>query len=219
MGEIEVRAKPVKLSDLGTAIVDVTVIMAAYEREVTLPLMTLTYHKWMELGYEVPDPPKKTRVVNGQKVPNEDDPDYRREKEEAEHDRNLRRLAYAMNEAGNDVGSGNLEAKAERIGDEIDAGIATALIQWLEGAARKGAAMPKSIADQFRRRPLPFADGAGAAQAGQDASGVERPADGGQGRGAGAADPRREDAERSEGVGDDDESAAGRAERSERADD
>lgn len=100
-------------------------------RKEVATLQLLTKHLWEDVGYEVDDPvpPKK---VNGDN--DFDSMRYRTEMAQVIHERNTRRLAYALREGGNFQFEGNtLEEQAAEL-KQMDAGIFNALFAELQNA-------------------------------------------------------------------------------------
>lgn len=143
-------------SDLSSALGPVTIraeIELPYGRKVTVPLVTLTYHEWVSVGLEVPDPaiPRTLVDKSGNKVPNRDDVGYQRAVQEAASDRNYRRLALAMEKAGITIPGNTSAEKGRTLATTLDAGVAARLIMLLGDAALGGRGRLLDTADTFRR--------------------------------------------------------------------
>lgn len=111
-----------------------------YGRETTIDLQLMSIVKWNEIGALVVDPvvPKTLPGANGQKLPNFADVAYQQQKVEADTQRLLLRLAYAISEGGSlDLPGETLESKAKALG-EVDMGIINTLTNQLADAVFRG---------------------------------------------------------------------------------
>lgn len=135
-------------------------ITTSYGRTVTVPIVTLSYHEWVAIGLEVPDPPVPRTLINkaGEKLPNRDDVTYLEALNRVTSDRNHRRLARAMEKAGVTIPGSTNADKSRQLQETLDAGIAARLIMLLGEAAMGGKARLLEQADTFRPGDAPVDD-------------------------------------------------------------
>lgn len=141
---------PLSFADLAPSKVTVTVDLPAYGRKVTVALVLPTWVEWQRVETELPLPPVPRTLAGkgGEKLPNPADRDYLTKCADIQEERNYRRLALAMSKAGNDVPGDTIEAKARALRD-IDAGVAVALINFLQQAVGGGYAQGHARAESF----------------------------------------------------------------------
>lgn len=108
------------------------------EREVSINVMPLSYIRWNEIGWLVPEPDNvmKTEVIGGKKQKVVNEKATRRAKHEAAQKRTLLRLAEAL------IGAGNFPELADKSLDEqvealrtVDSGWLNTVGVWLQGRA------------------------------------------------------------------------------------
>lgn len=123
-----------------------------YGRELAVPLATLSYGRWMQAETMVPEPavPRTLAGPGGTKVQNPQDVKYRQELAEANEKRAYIRLAMALEDGGMSITGSTIEEKAMAVRNELDAGVANALLVFLAQAAMQGKAQATSAADGFR---------------------------------------------------------------------
>lgn len=152
------------LDDLKPRIVTVTIELPHGEPFV-VALRTLGYHEWNMIGSEIPDPAiPRTRVGDdGKPALNPNDPDYLRARGEVTEERTYRRLASALIGGGMELPGDDIGAQARYLRENIDAGIANVLIDFLVSTVAGGRARIETRADTFHGgRPAADASAAGA---------------------------------------------------------
>lgn len=122
-------------------------------RAIVIPLGTLSYGEWMKAEAMTPEPaiPQTLAGPGNSKLPNRDDVKYRAALSDATEKRAYLRLAMALEKGGMAIPGSSLEAKAAIVRDELDAGVANALLTFLATAAMNGKATAEAAADTFRR--------------------------------------------------------------------
>lgn len=123
-------------------------------REENITVGVLTMFEWLsfEVALPLPPVPHTQAGPNNTKVPNFADRGWQIACEEIEIERNFRRLALALTKGGHDLSAhGNTLEDQSTALRGIDAGVATALINFLKSAAGGGVARVEERADTFRR--------------------------------------------------------------------
>lgn len=123
-----------------------------YGRTLNIPLGTLSYGEWMQAELAVPEPaiPRTLTGPGGQKIPNRDDVTYKAALAAAVEKRAYLRLAAALEKGGTVLPGATLEDKAASVRDEMDAGVANALLVFLAGAVMQARAQAADNAGMFR---------------------------------------------------------------------
>lgn len=99
--------------------VDLTLTQGdAVVQQVTVTIVLPTYFEWEEIEASVETPAiPLTRIEGGKKFPNQADPDYKVAVDAAQKDRQLRLVAFALLNGGNEIGP--YRPRSERSG-QID---------------------------------------------------------------------------------------------------
>lgn len=123
-----------------------------YGRTLNVPLGTLSYGEWMQAELAVPEPaiPRTLAGAGGQKLPNRDDVAYKAALAAAVEKRAYLRLAAALEKGGTALPGVTLEDKAASVRDEMDAGVANALLVFLASAVVQARAQAAENAGMFR---------------------------------------------------------------------
>lgn len=154
----ETTLKTVSLADLGPRPI-LCKLKFDYGREVEIPMMALTREKWNEIGFEVINPvvPRTAVGKGGEKQPNPYDVEYVRQYSLADEERLLRRLAWSMKAAGNDIGGATLKESAALLAQVVDTGILDGMSRFLIDISHGG----KWDKDTFRPADSGTADDTG----------------------------------------------------------
>lgn len=130
-----------------------------------------TFFEWFDTIDMVATPqPPLTKMENGKKVANEDDPDFLREKQDALNQRKLLLCALALDKAGADWGEhdGELDDKANGLA-EVKPAYINGIYAFLSSALMPGVKMRELEAHAEGFQPDESMDDAGAASDGLDA--------------------------------------------------
>jgi hypothetical protein len=146
------KGDPMNLSDLTSRVVKVKVTLP-YNREIEIPVGTLTYAEFNSVTADVPDPviPRTLLGKDGEKLPNRDDVTYKAAIEKANEERSYRRLAIALNKGGVEITGETIAEKAATLRTDLDAGVANALMSFLAQAALGGRVAAQATADTFHK--------------------------------------------------------------------
>lgn len=128
------------------------VIKRPHAKDVTIPMVPLTYFEWISIDLEVNEPaiPRTIVAGDGTKLPNKEDAAYRMDMARVNMERSYRRLLLALKKAGVEVPGHDAREKIETLQKDIDSGIANALLSWLAQAAMGGKAEVERQAENFR---------------------------------------------------------------------
>jgi hypothetical protein len=144
------RTKPVieiaSLDDLGT--LDIHAEVEHGNQFIRIPMRTLTYFEWQEIGLQVPTPTPPIMGVNKQGSPQYDrnNPDYIATLQRAENERTYRRLARSLKI----VVPGETDAeKADALKRTLDTNVTRQLVALLLKFAVEGEARIAARADTF----------------------------------------------------------------------
>lgn len=126
---------------LKPCVVNAHVKIPAYGREFDFRLGTLSWAEWQQFDalLSYPAVPQTLAGPNNTKLPNYSDRHYKSQYEAVDEEKNYRRLALAMSKAGHDLTDfgATVETQTKALRD-LDAGVATALINFLRNAAGGG---------------------------------------------------------------------------------
>lgn len=123
-----------------------------YGRTLNVPIGTLSYGEWMQAELAVPEPPIPRTLAGsgGQKLPNRDDVTYKAALAAATEKRAYLRLAAALEKGGTELPGATLEDKSAAVRDEMDAGVANALLVFLASSVMQARAQAAESAGMFR---------------------------------------------------------------------
>lgn len=152
------------LDDVKPRVVDVTVIAGKLppeeegglprDHEIVVPVRVPSYIEWQELGLDVPEPEPEQVIVfkNGKKTyEKESGPAFERKKMLANNQRMIRRMTFALIEAGNfpELKDAPLEQQMAAV-QGMDAGIFQAIVRVLNALVQMTSGRVAETATRFR---------------------------------------------------------------------
>jgi len=139
------------LADLGGRVLTLVFEIAPGQAALRVALRVPTYHRWVEIGELVPEPPVRHTGTDGsKKVVNLYDTTYVKERARAADHRGYLRLADALDGGGLKFTADTLEGKADELRRVIAADIAVALIRFLNMQIEGSAARLDERAEPFQ---------------------------------------------------------------------
>lgn len=138
------------LGQLGERILNVLVEIAPGRAVLRVALRIPSYHRWVELGEAIPDPPVPHTAHDGtKKVANYADTTYLRDRNRAANERMYRRLADALEGGGLTFTGSTIEAKAKELRETIAADAFAALYRFLSAQIDGSMAQLDTAAESF----------------------------------------------------------------------
>lgn len=137
------------LDDL--AVLDVTVLIEHGNHTLRIPMRTLTHFEWNDIGMSVPNPAPPIMGIDPttkRPLPDMRDPGYQKAMQQAEGERNYRRLAQSLKVS---IPGETLGDKADTLKRTLDASVTRQLMSVLLSFALEGEGRIASRSETFQR--------------------------------------------------------------------